>query len=226
MIAALKTSGAELTQRPIVGMGYSGGFVPLIEGLATVAYNVTSVVGLGAATISLPRETIDAVIAVIHYVEGKVVDAITWALDKLSIIGELAAQFLKAIQEKAIDTIITILRNALSPLQKVPITPLSSLADHSAEFALNVWGTEDILYETGIAGPRENLAGLPTVNVEIVGATHFDYMRRDDADMWNITVSQFVTRLLENSRNETDLIAFLQSWNITPDSRGVWVVNL
>lgn len=232
MITALKGSGADITQKPIVGMGYSGGFVPLIEGLASGAYNVASVVGLGAATISLPTETIDAVVAIIHFVEGKTVDAITWALDKLSIVGELAARFIRAVQEKAIDTIVGILRDALSPLQKVPVTPLPSLAGHGAEFALNVWGTKDILYETGIAGERQNLAGLETINIEIVGATHFDYMRSDNPENANrnLLVSDFVTKMLVYSNSRDRLLDFLNNKlppGVTMTSRnGVFVINI
>jgi len=224
MIATLLASGAAKNQRPIVAMGYSGGFLPLIEGLASAPYNVSSVVGLGAATISLVGDTVDAVLKIVQFIEGKIVDGIQTFLGKIKIVGELANNFIQAVNEGLIQRAIDMVRDALAPLQKAP-SPLPSIAQSGAEMAVNVWGTKDILYETGFAGYRESLAGLETINIEITGATHFDYMRRNDADAWNLTVSDFVTRLLQNSKTKDELRTFLQQRAVF-DARGIWVVTL
>jgi hypothetical protein len=212
------------SQRPIVGMGYSGGLIPLIEGLATGAYNIAGIVGLGAATMAL-GDLLPTVLEIVQFIEGKIIDGIEGLLSKIGIVGELAASFINFVQEHLIDAAIDILQAALAPLQKLP-SNLPSLAG-KAEFIVNLWGTEDILYKTGIAGYRENLAGLETINIEIVGATHFDYMRRNDADAWNITVSRFVTRLLQNSTDISKLRTFLeQNRGFFDATRNTWVVNL
>ena len=87
----------------------------------------------------------------------------------------------------------------------------------------------DILYQTGIGGKRETLCGINNViNVEIVGATHFDYTRRPDADGWNLTVSRFITDLIRNSDTRDNVLAYLQSSGhaLFNDTRQVWEVNL
>ncbi len=228
----LKASGAS-QGRPLIAMGYSGGFIPLVEalgaGLITGPYNISGVLGLGAATMSLTKDILDASLAIIDFVLGKTVDAIESLLAKIKIVGEAAAKFINYVQTKAIDKAIEMLRNALSPLQKTPVPSLlPSLGSTNASFLVNLWGTKDVLYETGIAGYRSELIGFtPTsdfhklFNIEILGATHFDYMRRGETSVdactisatsdacWNVTVSDFVTRLLIASQSKDSLAEFL-----------------
>jgi len=92
--------------------------------------------------------------------------------------------------------------------------------------AINVWGSKDILYQTGIAGQRGNLAGLETINIESIGSTHFDYMRRDNADTWNIEVSNFVTRLIQNSKSKDAFNQFLTGNSFVAYEGDKWVVRL
>lgn len=251
----LGTSGLAASQRPIVAMGYSGGLLPLIEGLASAPYNVASVVGLGAASANLSKDILDVLLASVNKIEKAAVggsisflDGLLSRLTQIPILGSLFGFINQTIdiitsslQQGLIDPAFQALRDLVQKITStVPeaIAPFPSLTASDGEFLVNVWGTEDILYETGIAGKRENLAGLPTINVEIVGATHFDYMRRADVPAnactvsatsdacWNVTVSRFVADLLQNSKTETDLLAFLHERNAVQDARGVWIVNL
>lgn len=107
---------------------------------------------------------------------------------------------------------------------------IPDLTKTSIKRIVNVWGTNDILAQAGIAGPKYLLGGIGTINIEIQGATHFDYMRRspndsNPPDARNIKVSSFVTELLRKANNELDLNNFLTSrctkgadeiWRFTP----------
>ena len=48
-------------------------------------------------------------------------------------------------------------------------------------------------------------------NIEIKGATHSNYMRRDNLLLNNSKVNRFVTRLIEKSKTREDLLTFLLS---------------
>ena len=81
------------------------------------------------------------------------------------------------------------------------------------------------------------------VNIEIVGASHFDYMRRDDTlsnminaaspqdEAWNRAVANFVTDVTLNSESYAKLSLFLES--PPPQYQGMivregdkWVIRL
>jgi hypothetical protein len=54
--------------RPIVAMGYSGGFLPLVEAIQQRHYNIDTLIGLGAATtavMNIPFETISQILGYI-----------------------------------------------------------------------------------------------------------------------------------------------------------------
>ena len=134
---------------------------------------------------------------------------------------------------------------------------LPNLTNTKAEVLVNVWGSKDILKDVGVSGYRQDLLGFtpqgqvgsdgkPTkqlFNIEILGATHFDYMKRGasadpnyippgetkaDRD-WNVTVSQFVTDLLIASTSNGTLEAFLRrSPFVVPPANvdGTWIVQL
>lgn len=115
---------------------------------------------------------------------------------------------------------------------------------------VNVYGTEDVLTElkiggTAIGGYRDEIAGYTTaagnlINIEIVGAEHDDYMRRDfslfepgtwlESDRaWNVTVSDFVARLISASDEDA---ASLQNYlfelgaPLAVPEGNKWVINL
>ncbi len=85
---------------------------------------------------------------------------------------------------------------------------------------MNVYGTKDILYQTGISGYRESLLGFsaddedqPLFNIEIKGAEHLYYMKRGDLpdQEWNTTVSDFVARLMLKAGSVNEIRGFLRT---------------
>lgn len=176
--------------RPMVAMGYSGGFLPLVEAIGWKGYNAKTIVGLGAATTSI--------LNVPPTVFGEITGLIT--------LGNITAA-------------ASILANYLSPVKDLKMV--------GVERFVNVWGSEDVLKQFGLTGKRDSLDGIKTYNIEIVDATHFDYMRRTyepdpvKADL-NKRVSQFVVGLMEVANDDQKLVSFLQSKIGTADSDGVW----
>ncbi len=233
-------------QRPIVGMGYSGGFMPLVEAIAATGgiYNFKSLVALGAATISLSQDLADAVVKTIQYIEQVQVSDIAKNFGLIfGSASNIIQQFINDVQNNLIDPAFTLLENQLESItrQSDPnnVENLPDLSNTNVQQIVNVWGTKDILAQTGIGGQKSALCGLSgqkLINVEIVGATHFDYMLRGAndpnlPDTWNYNVSNFVTALIRNSDNSSDLNGFLaqqQSINVTffDSTRQVWVVKL
>ena len=116
--------------------------------------------------------------------------------------------------------------DAVNALAKY-LTGIKDISQLSIKRAVNVWGTNDILYQLGIAGKRDSIGGIRTYNIEIAGASHFDYMRRSDetdpvkAD-FNRRVSKFVTDLTLASNDDAKLLAFLQNTMVQPDPDEVW----
>lgn len=227
-VDAMLSASSRAKTSPIIGIGYSGGFIPLAEGLIGgpmgVSYDVRTLVGLGAATMSLTKDMIDIVLALIGYLNGKITAARSVVYDwlaKLSIFGDNALRFVEKTEDgisKFIDWAVDTLRTALKPLQKVLPSNLPALPK-SAEMLVNVYGTEDILNQTGIGGYRSELYGFNTLgvvdsngkitnklyNIEILGADHFNYLRDSSQpdQVWNPDVSSFVTALtLASSTND------------------------
>jgi len=230
-MAMLAGSAAALA-RPIVAMGYSGGLLPLLEGIARGPYNVQSVVGLGAATLSLASsEIFDALLAIVDFAQssiGKVVGWFTGALDaslrflleKLHLevlnVGHLADELVDLVSQGS-SLVIDKLREIIAVLPKIPAWNFPTIINQGADTFVNVYGTNDILYQTGIGGYRDSLFGFsvndsyhPLFNVEIVGADHFDYMKDDDSSdpTWNQTVSDFVALLMVKSQSTATALDF------------------
>lgn len=121
---------------------------------------------------------------------------------------------------------------------------IAGLTGGTTEMIVNIYGTKDILTDLGvngnkIGGYRSELGGfLPNaqikrlVNIEIVGAKHTDYMRRENeltiqsilnggivgasamfafnkSQEWNKTVSAFVADVMNNSQDANRLDQFL-----------------
>lgn len=186
--------------KPIVGMGYSGGFLPLVTAILNQHYNGETLVGLGAAT------------AIMDLSEQE------WQ----TVLGY--------VQSGAFGLASAFVSNRSSVIP--------SLTNSSVKQIVNIWGTEDVLADLGVSGYRPNIGGFtPTdnnhrlINIEIVGADHFDYMRRSDADAWNLTVSDFVAKLLVASKTEEGMRNFLDGQSlgiITRDfsRNGTYIVTL
>ena len=176
--------------RPIIAMGYSGGFLPLVEAIQQRHYNTDTLIGLGAATTSFLNMPFENVSKIVNYV------------------------FLGQMSE------------AINTLAKYTAA-IKDISQLGVKRAVNVWGTNDILYQLGIAGKRDSIGGINTYNIEIAGASHFDYMRRlDETDpvkaAFNVKVSQFVTDLTLASNDDAKLLVFLKRTMTAPDADGVW----
>ena len=228
--------------RPVVAMGYSGGFIPLVETIASSGFNVKSLVALGAATFSFNKDIANAIVSLISFAEDWILDKIQEPLrpllepvfNMLGIIGEHISETLDAILSKDINRVGILLSEKITELtQNVP-SNLANLSGKGVNQIANVWGTKDILLQTGIGGKRINLCGVTTLNIEIVGAEHGDYMRRgnenplDPEDGWNRTVAGFVTDLIRASNAGDGLNQFLASNQyVNHDlARDVFVVHL
>jgi len=176
--------------RPIVAMGYSGGFLPLVKAIQQRHYNTDTLIGLGAATTAPLNIPLDAISKILGYI----------------MLGEMS---------KAAGIISNY------------IADMKDIGQLGIKRVVNVWGTSDTLYQTGIAGKRDAMGGITTYNIEIEGAAHTDYMQRSDetdpakAD-FNRRVSKFVTNLTLASKNDQSLNNFLVGAIGTPDSDGVW----
>lgn len=232
-------------ERPIVGMGYSGGFIPLVEAIAATGgiYNFKSLVALGAATISLSQDLVSAATRIIQFIVHNQISDIQNDLN--TIFGsatDVIQQIISDVQNNLIDPAFTLLENQLESItrQNDPknVADLPDLSNTKVQQIVNVWGTKDILVQTGMGGERDALCGLSgsqLVNVEIFGATHFDYMERtptrDDTAsdiQWNKMVSDFVARLIRNSDTPLHLDTFLKSdsAHVIKNGAGVWEVRL
>ena len=71
-----------------------------------------------------------------------------------------------------------------------------------------------------------------TYNIEILGAEHTDYIRRDVSDKadppdeWNNAVASFVTDLMIASKNKYDLDDFIKNNKYISKENTVYVVRL
>lgn len=208
--------------RNVVAVGYSGGFFPLIEGIMNTAYKTAAAgfVGLGAATMSLGRDIPLILTRIAQYMNGVMVDGITGLLQKIGFSeydAEAWAQIATANREEALNLV----ENALRRSELIVPSTVAPIADTPADYFLNIFGSKDILYELGIGGSRTEFGGFvtgddekPIFNVEIVGADHFDYMRRgiadpDQADDWNKKVAKFVARFLALAQDQNAVLDFL-----------------
>jgi YD repeat-containing protein len=199
--------------RPVVGMGFSGGFAPLVEALALRGYNAASIVGLGAATMSIAgigSEVLNTIIEIASKIESGVFEGIEILLKGIPLLGNIVDSLLSFMQNGLIQNAFELLKTTISKL----VTPLLLGIPSNADFIVNVWGTKDIVAKLGIGGYRDEIAGLSTengqiFNIEIIGATHFDYMRYNNPTPQNVIVSDFVTKLITHSTTQEELIQFL-----------------
>jgi len=85
----------------------------------------------------------------------------------------------------------------------------------------------------GQRGPDDQIT-KQLFNIQIEGANHLEYMRRDPnrvprSIVWNETVAQFVTDLIQNSTSPDRLSLFLQRETlegIASKEGNVWIIKL
>jgi hypothetical protein len=205
--------------RPIVGMGYSGGFIPLVEAIKDNHFNVQSLVALGAATWAASQDTLNVITRIIQSVMNLSIDGLQERLRFFGVSSPRIDQLIDAVQRRVVDEAFNRLVETFSEIipSLINYSNLPSLSNTNVSQIVNVWGTKDILYNLGIAGKRVNLCGVSDItNIEIIGAEHGDYMRRgsdsandDPEDVWNQSVASFVSELIVNSENDDSLFNFL-----------------
>ena len=234
---------AHLYQRPAVAMGYSGGFMPLAEAIKdTPGLKVETMVGLGAANTNIPSDILSTGIKIIQgiIVDGPI-DIVQELMQKIGATDSVANQMITALQRNLLDEAFNIATETIArAVQSIPWIPnlLPDLSGTALQRVVNVWGSKDIMYEVGAGGYKPSMLGVDNVyNIEIVGATHFDYMRRDDEkdpakQAWNNTVSGFVTDLILASSSDEKLSDFFNSSSyqnyisVDPNRPGVRIVQL
>ena len=251
-------------QRAIVGVGYSGGFAPLTEVLNDPTYNAQTLVGLGAATMNLETASKDLLAKLALGAEAVSkgftdINQVRSILELLATSGGAVGFGLAAVEE-----IISFIGSPLKTeddrynffIEKVkvfePLLKMQPIAytAQNLEMIVNVYGTRDILRDIEIAGQavggyRDQMGQYiattadqplvkPLINIEIKGASHFDYMERESNGFqlggvlgaiaqsifdvfpgrdktWNETVADFVADLVGHSDNYDELLDFLQS---------------
>ncbi len=250
MAAYFTAHPLEIKTKPIVAMGYSGGFAPLAEALRWGGFQVKTMTGLAPAINSLrevPSRVFDMLDGVVESIEKGVRSGLKEILNvifkeiplinKIPLLSDIASWIGGVIDlvgvstEKALHALGDLLRKAY----KIEVLPGLADLSHggSLESIANVWGTDDLVVKLGLVGGyRDQLLGLTTAaeqifNIEIKGATHSNYMRRDDPTINNSSVNKFITDLMIHSRSKVDMKAFLTSdprVHFNPD-RNVYEVN-
>lgn len=231
LISYFATHPGEWT-RLIVGVGYSGGFMPLAEAVSSGAgllYNTKTLVGLGAPTAYLPGIIPAALLQLMDAVAANNLSLATATLLGMGW-GYGAITGIDQIKEIILTKVRELVQESNLSGEAFPLT-----LNTKTELIVNVWGTEDTFYKDfGVAGPRSNFLGKSTYNIEIVGADHFDYIRGINPasnPTWNNTVASFCTDLIIASDNVTSLEDFInikinQGVILPLDDRGVYVVHL
>jgi hypothetical protein len=133
---------------------------------------------------------------------------------------------------------------------------LGNLTSSKANTIINVWGSEDLLSKlkvngTAIGGYRNDIGGFTQadrnhtlINIEIMGATHNDYMYEDTNNPiaalwtafvdpkqmeWKRTVESFVARLMINGQDADSVKQFLRTEALFGRAREEgdrWVITL
>jgi len=215
--------------RPVVGMGYSGGFIPLIEGVSSLMYNVKTIVGLGGPSAYLKSETLQVIITALKAVSDGALGTVQNVLKALGCEDSFIGNFISAAQVSS-DAIYPFIKDIY---QRYGSLETFNFSPQKTDLIVNVWGTEDIFHKLGVVDARTNFLGKTTYNIEIVGAGHTDYIRGTDPNnpnpVWNNTVANFVTDLMLASKDENQLRQFFDrnADKIYLDTaRGVYVVRL
>lgn len=230
--------GQAVTQA-IIGVGFSGGFEPLVETLNQFGYHPVSLIALAGIIGNLAAvgtEILNLILDVAGKIENGTVQGLRGFLDKLfskiPIVGDavqLATSIVDCVNRHSIGLAFDALRGALAGFLQALPPALPAQIHPSANLMVNLFGTDDILYKLNLIGPRNDVSGFtPTgqvdsdgkstkklFNIQIEGANHSEYMSRDAdrvprSSEWNKTVSDFVTDLIINSGTPERLTQFLE----------------
>ncbi len=199
--------GEENRARDIIASGYSGGFMPMSEVLANEiysettsgGYHATSMLAIGAATIKYE----DIAVKIIEVGE---------AIRSGYVTSQMFQDFLQGgfinMTGSAVTSLLDYINTGNSEdayqIYIAEINSQSQIMGHFADYDMtstdvgiiaNIYGTKDILsdidingeaiggYRSELNGFTPNNADHKLFNIEIVGAAHFDYLRRDLFDV-------------------------------------------
>lgn len=205
----LQRAADQERNRNIVAVGYSGGFLPLVEVLNNApkreginsGYNTKSVVAIGAATIGLQDILLKVIEAgdkirtgqaSIDFLKSLTLDFFGGAFQMGDFIREKIAQFLANQSNEDAYQEYKRFVDALD----LPVETFaqSSLLGTAAEMVVNIYGTKDVLGDlkfngVAVGGFRSEMLGYSIsdsirslFNVEILNAGHNDYIRNDIDD--------------------------------------------
>jgi hypothetical protein len=266
--------GDEHRFRDIIAVGYSGGFVPVVEALTHPGYFAKTLIALGAATIRPEDAVRDLLVKIMEAadylsnplnVAREVLEASLNRVD-LALIGLLGVGLGQGLIQEMVEFIaqetpseaynryVDRLENLNGLMDDVfDGYVLDDLTGTNTHMIVNMYGTRDILSQlringVSIGGYRENMGGFTAsdrdhalVNIEIVGASHFDYMRPDNPSPgildiagylatdreWNERVSAFVAQLIGQASNIDQLDQFLfERPDIAFFENEKWVIRL
>lgn len=212
--------------RPLVGVGFSGGFAPLVEAVYSSGYNAKTLLALGAPHVNITNlvklggNALNLVLDIAQKIESGILDGVEGALCGLGFGGKVIGAVLGFLGRNLIGKALEILKNGVQELFGLASYGLPVLAGKTVEMIVNVWGSKDAV--AGVfGGYRDEIAGLKTsagqvFNIEIEGAKHSMYMRRDEGKLPPDTdpvlaqkIHTFVTELVLHSSNRNKLQEFL-----------------
>ncbi len=186
----------EWVNRRIIGVGYSGGFAPMVEALKTSPYvqQLKTLIGLGAATVdisNIPKEALLALSELTAKIEFGITDGLNLLVEKtlgfLPKIGEKLAKMGRTVtgvvdsifnfvKSKAVDPALDLIGEITKAyVDALPAIGPASLQGTPVDFVVNLWGEDDILNTFKIGGYREQIGGYtpsdklkPLFNIQIM----------------------------------------------------------
>jgi len=191
-----KEAGEDATGRPMVGVGYSGGFVPLLEAIHRMNIPTASVVGAGAAIADIRevRETLEILGNALEYVQRNAFEPVSDLLQKffglIPVIGDFTASMIDVFFDKlslimvpgamltdaawkALEQTVRLTLEATGVQAKMRDWQNIGPANVNSPDAtlLNVYGDMDVLKTLNISGYRDRIGsftGDKLINIEVV----------------------------------------------------------
>jgi hypothetical protein len=191
-----KEAGEDATSRPIVGVGYSGGFAPLLEAINRSNVPTAAIIGAGGALsdITQVRDALELLGNALEYVQRSALEPVSGLFEKffslIPVIGDSIAHMIDVFFNKLAlvmsptavltDVVWKGIEEAVAlTLEETGIqTKLTNLSNiglaniNSADATLvNVYGDMDVLNTLNVGGYRDqigNFVGDKLINIEVM----------------------------------------------------------
>ncbi len=178
------SNGVDQLLRAMVGVGYSGGFVPLVEAMVKEGYNAASLVALGGFTLAIGEVLAKAIGGLIQQMEklatardqatrdayritfqilGAVLRKIpgsTLFLTGIDLFMQQLDGFYDTLNQtnfpQKVEEVYSGLRGLIQQMSGFNWGPVENT---HAGLVVNIWGSEDPLAKIGIGGYRSNIGG-------------------------------------------------------------------